>query len=312
MGTDLTSTHLAGAAPGEAPPFLYYLSDSQLRAESGQALVHLAERNPAHRRALLDEAIAHLIPLTAADLRQDYQRSALLHSCYLTQAHLTAGDIESATQATTTALTRLPAVQSCRRITLLTALLCLPHCGRRSRGGGPIRGLGMPATSSMRHSHVREPDQPALHPFRRPRRPYAGHRALRRPTHPLRPSRPPDDDPSDYTPPHGLFLLLCLDNQPAGCGGYRAHGTTTGEIKRLYVRPEYRGRGHGRRILTALEDHAHTVGATCLLLETGVRNDAAISLFSSAGYTPAPGYVPNRDQRINRAFAKSLPVPQRL
>ncbi|MGH3930963.1 MAG: hypothetical protein ACRDTF_13415, partial [Pseudonocardiaceae bacterium] len=120
--SDAARTHLAGAAPGESPPFLYYLSDSQLRAESGQALVHLAERNPSHRRALLAEAVTHLIPLTAADLRQDYQRSALLHGCYLTQAHLTTHDIESAARTTATALTRLPAVQSRRCVTLLTAL----------------------------------------------------------------------------------------------------------------------------------------------------------------------------------------------
>ncbi|MGH8573528.1 MAG: GNAT family N-acetyltransferase, partial [Gammaproteobacteria bacterium] len=79
----------------------------------------------------------------------------------------------------------------------------------------------------------------------------------------------PADDPSDYAPPQGLFLLLYVDNQPVGCGGYRGHDTTTGEIKRVYVRPEHRGRGHGRRILTALEDHGRSVGATCLLLETG-------------------------------------------
>lgn len=123
---------------------------------------------------------------------------------------------------------------------------------------------------------------------------------------------PPDDNPRDYTPPQGLFLLLCLDNQPAGCGGYRVHDTTTGEIKRLYIRPEHRGRGHGRRILTALEDHARVIGTTRILLETGVRNEAAIALFDSTGYTPTPGYVPSRDQRINRAFAKPLSVPQRL
>lgn len=123
---------------------------------------------------------------------------------------------------------------------------------------------------------------------------------------------PPDDNLGDYAPPNGLFVLLCIDDQPAGCGGYRANNTTTGEIKRLYVRPAHRGQGHGRRILTALEDHGRAVGATCLLLETGVRNDAAISLFSSAGYASVPGYVPYRDQRINRAFAKSLSVRQRL
>ncbi|MGH3912560.1 MAG: GNAT family N-acetyltransferase [Pseudonocardiaceae bacterium] len=121
---------------------------------------------------------------------------------------------------------------------------------------------------------------------------------------------PPQDNPGDYAPPHGLFLLLCLDDQPAGCGGYRIHDPTTGEIKRLYVRPEHRGQGHGQRILTALEHHAHTLGSTRLLLETGARNKAAIALFTSTGYTPTPGYVPHRDHRINRAFTKSLPVPQ--
>ena len=123
---------------------------------------------------------------------------------------------------------------------------------------------------------------------------------------------PPEDDPGDYAPPHGLFLLLRVDDQPVGCGGYRVRATTTGEIKRLYVRPEHRGQGHGRRILTALENHGHAAGATCLLLETGVRNETAIGLFVAAGYTSVPGYVPHRDQRINRAFAKSLSVPQRI
>lgn len=122
---------------------------------------------------------------------------------------------------------------------------------------------------------------------------------------------PPDDDPAYYAPPQGLFLLLYVDGQPAGCGGYRAHDTITGEIKRLYVRPEHRGQGYGWRILTALENHGCAVGATCFLLETGVRNEAAIALFGAAGYTPVPGYVSSRDQRINRAFAKALPVRER-
>lgn len=120
--TEDARTQLGYSPPGETPQFLYYLSDSQLRAESGQALVHLAERNPAHRRALLGEAVCHLLPLTAADLSQDFQRSALLHGCYLAQAHLAAHDIESAAQATATALTRLPAVQSRRCVALLTEL----------------------------------------------------------------------------------------------------------------------------------------------------------------------------------------------
>lgn len=122
----------------------------------------------------------------------------------------------------------------------------------------------------------------------------------------------PDDDPVHYASPQGLFLLLYADDQLAGCAGYRTHDATTGEIKRLYVRPAYRGQGYGRRLLNALEEHGRAVGDTCVLLETGVHNDAAIALFTSAGYTAVPGYVPSRDQRINRAFTKSLSVPQRL
>lgn len=117
---------------------------------------------------------------------------------------------------------------------------------------------------------------------------------------------PPDDDPRDYAPPCGIFLLLSVDDQPAGCGGYKTHDTKTGEIKRLYVRPGYRGHGNGRRLLSALEEHGRAVGATSLLLETGVHNTAAISLFSSAHYVRVPSYVLGRNQHINRAFAKSL------
>jgi hypothetical protein len=136
---DSAYTQLAGAPVGAAPTFLYYLSGSQLRAESGQALVHLAERNPAHRRALLAEAVEHLIPLTTADLIEDYQRSALLHGCYLTQAHLAAHDLEAASRATSTALTRLPAVESHRCKTLLR---CLRNCFARRRRNPWARDAG--------------------------------------------------------------------------------------------------------------------------------------------------------------------------
>ncbi len=113
---------LGRPATGQTPSFLYYLSGAQLNAESGQALLRLADLNPPTRAALLSEAISHLTPLSAADLRQDYQRSALLHGCYLAQAHLAARDIESASHATRTALRRLPAVQSRRCIALLVDL----------------------------------------------------------------------------------------------------------------------------------------------------------------------------------------------
>lgn len=122
VAADIASTQLASAPTDDTLPFLYYLSSSQLRAEAGQALVHLAERNPAHRTALLTEAVEHLVPLTTADLGQEYQRSALLHGCYLVQAHLATRDLEAASKTTGMALTRLPVVESQRCFSLLKQL----------------------------------------------------------------------------------------------------------------------------------------------------------------------------------------------
>ena len=98
---------------------------------------------------------------------------------------------------------------------------------------------------------------------------------------------------------------------PAGCGGYRwfDRAAHTVEIKRIYVVPASRGCGTGRALLAWLEHHAVQAGAQQAILETGVRNTAALSLFISAGYQPVDGYVAGRDPAINRAFARSLTSP---
>lgn len=62
-------------------------------------------------------------------------------------------------------------------------------------------------------------------------------------------------------------------------------------------------------MLSWLERHAGAAGAWRAILETGARNTAAISLFTSAGYRPVEPYVPGRDPEINRAFARSLTSP---
>jgi hypothetical protein len=58
--------------------------------------------------------------------------------------------------------------------------------------------------------------------------------------------------------------------------------------------------------LTWLEHHAAQAGAQRAILETGVRNTAALNLFAGAGYRPVDSYVKGRDPKINRAFARSL------
>jgi GNAT superfamily N-acetyltransferase len=112
----------------------------------------------------------------------------------------------------------------------------------------------------------------------------------------------------EYTPPRGVFAVVYQDGTPIGCGGYRwfDRAARTVEIKRMYLTPATRGHGTGRALLTWLEHHAMKAGAHRAVLETGVRNIAALGLFTSAGYRPVDRYVQGRDPQINRAFARSL------
>lgn len=115
----------------------------------------------------------------------------------------------------------------------------------------------------------------------------------------------------EYTAPQGVFAVVYHGGVPAGCGGYRwfDRDTCTVEIKKTYIVPESRGLGAGRALLSWLERHAVAAGARRAILETGVRNTAALALFTSAGYRPVDRYVPGRDPAINRAFARSLISP---
>ncbi len=112
----------------------------------------------------------------------------------------------------------------------------------------------------------------------------------------------------EFTSPNGVFAVVYQEANPVGCGGYRwfDRAAHTVEIKRIYAVPASRGQGIGHALLSWLEHHAVTAGAQRAILETGVRNTAAISLFTSAGYRPVDRYVEGRDPDINRAFARLL------
>jgi GNAT superfamily N-acetyltransferase len=113
---------------------------------------------------------------------------------------------------------------------------------------------------------------------------------------------------AEYTTPNGIFAVVYHSAVPAGCGGYRwfDKGTGTVEIKRIYMVQALRGLGAGRALLSWLERHAVAAGARQAILETGVRNTAALGLFTSVGYRPVDRYVEGRDPAINRAFARLL------
>jgi GNAT superfamily N-acetyltransferase len=64
----------------------------------------------------------------------------------------------------------------------------------------------------------------------------------------------------------------------------------TAELKRMYVAPTVRGRGLGRRLVAALEAEARALGVRRLVLETGVRQAAALALYRATGFRPIPLY----------------------
>lgn len=116
-----------------------------------------------------------------------------------------------------------------------------------------------------------------------------------------------DDLEADHlSPPDGVFLVGWAEGTPVACGGVRRRDRTTGEVKRMYVAPEHRGRGHSRVLLRALEDRARGRGYRRLVLETGTKQPEAIALYESEGYQPIEPYGFSREASGSRCYGKEL------
>ncbi|HET9527168.1 MAG TPA: GNAT family N-acetyltransferase [Pyrinomonadaceae bacterium] len=100
--------------------------------------------------------------------------------------------------------------------------------------------------------------------------------------------------PGDYAPPRGRLLLAREYDQLLGCIALRPLGPTTCEMKRLFVRPEYRARGLGRVLVEAIIEEARKIGYTHMRLDTlpGIM-DRAIALYRAAGFVEIPPYTKN-------------------
>lgn len=116
-------------------------------------------------------------------------------------------------------------------------------------------------------------------------------------------------DPNEVAEGKGVFLVALRDNEPLGCGAIRRIEERSGELKRMYVRPEARGLGIGRRLLLALEAEAQALGLTCLLLETGTRQLEALGLYRQAGFLEIPAYGEYTSSPLSICMAKELQSP---
>ena len=118
---------------------------------------------------------------------------------------------------------------------------------------------------------------------------------------------PPDGvDGFEFVATHGYAVVAWSAGEPIGCGAFRPVSRTTVEIKRMYVRPAYRGRGIARRMLVALEDEARARGYAEAILETGTRQPEAIALYRCCGYREIAPYEPYVANPYSVCFAKAL------
>ena len=118
----------------------------------------------------------------------------------------------------------------------------------------------------------------------------------------------PTRESAMFVAPDGVFLVIRDDDGRAvGCGGVCRFDRTHGELKRMYVVPDARGRGLGRRLLIELETHARALGYDAVVLETGDRQPEAIGLYRSTGYERIPCYPPYDSRALSLCFEKRLP-----
>jgi ribosomal protein S18 acetylase RimI-like enzyme len=100
--------------------------------------------------------------------------------------------------------------------------------------------------------------------------------------------------PGDYAPPEGRLLLAIANDQIAGCIALRKIGEDTCELKRLYLRSAFRGRGLGREMAEAIIEGARQIGYQRMRLDTlPGRMDRAIGIYRSLGFREIPPYCEN-------------------
>lgn len=97
--------------------------------------------------------------------------------------------------------------------------------------------------------------------------------------------------PGKYAPPGGALLIAIHANRTVGCVGLRELAEGVCEMKRLFVRPEARGLGLGRKLATRIIDIARSQGYTLMRLDTLARLAEAVQLYETLGFrTTAPYY----------------------
>jgi DNA-binding MarR family transcriptional regulator/GNAT superfamily N-acetyltransferase len=111
-------------------------------------------------------------------------------------------------------------------------------------------------------------------------------------------------DAHEMTPPAGAFLVARLRDRPIGCAGLKLYPGAPAYLKRMWVSPEARGLGLGRRLLEDAERYARDAGVTAIQLETNRSLTEAIALYRQSGYREVAPF--NDEPYAHHWFEKRL------
>jgi GNAT superfamily N-acetyltransferase len=99
--------------------------------------------------------------------------------------------------------------------------------------------------------------------------------------------------PGEYAAPDGRLILCEFEGAPAGCIALKPIGTAVCEMKRLFVRSDFRGHGLGRRLSMYVIEEARRIGYEVMKLDTVPALTQALSLYRSLGFREIPAYYAN-------------------
>jgi DNA-binding MarR family transcriptional regulator/GNAT superfamily N-acetyltransferase len=111
-------------------------------------------------------------------------------------------------------------------------------------------------------------------------------------------------DAHELTPPAGMLVIARLRAEAVGCGALKFHADAPAELKRMWISPEIRGLGVGRRLLVELERRAREAGVRMVRLETNGNLKEAIHLYRSSGYHEVAPF--NDEPYAHHWFEKDL------
>ncbi|WP_369996261.1 GNAT family N-acetyltransferase [Winogradskyella sp.] len=102
-------------------------------------------------------------------------------------------------------------------------------------------------------------------------------------------------------------VIVAYDNELAvGCGAFKPYTDSKAEIKRMYTKPEMRGKGIARKILDELEKWAMELGFEFTILETGKRQFEAVKFYQKSNYNSIPKYGQYKAMENSLCFEKQL------